>query len=529
MDNILISIPCPRKDYTAKSDQATHDQAAQDPLHDLLKKALGYPREGFADLHKPQRFLYREAKHVDGTTIGATYWIPKHLMTKQLKEDLEPLPFGQFIPLQCFYEHITKKDLYGIPRFLGLSLFGPSRDIRSEGKPFCDLKEYDFQLRPIQTRAVQQTLETLKVWGGATIIADCGFGKTRVAIDLIAKLGRRALILCNREVLMDQWASVVRDLCPEWRISWLKGRANMNKKIIRCESQSYCGPLEDSEVCIASIETIIEDVCTSEWYKTFGTVIVDECHHIAAPSLLHALPLIPAKNIIGLSATPNRSDGFEYILYWILGPTSFVYARTPEVTGLRDTVEVRKILFTAGQQFEKAYFNGQLAYAEMTTALTEDAARNEVLIDLIMQSLFGSNHSARKKIIVVSSLVKHCDFLCESIKEKAPHIKVARMAGPNIETALAKDPETRIVFATYSMLEEGYDDPVLDTLVLCTPRSRIQQTIGRIERSMQGKMRPLVLDIVDDFSIYPSMWYKRRKFYTSRGFMFTDCSQIVHS
>jgi hypothetical protein len=54
--------------------------------------------------------------------------------------------------------------------------------------------------------------------------------------------------------------------------------------------------------------------------------------------------------------------------------------------------------------------------------------------------------------------------------------------------------------------------------VLATPRSRIQQSVGRIERTRAGKLRPLVLDLVDTWSIYARMRYKRRAFYRSRGF-----------
>jgi superfamily II DNA or RNA helicase len=97
------------------------------------------------------------------------------------------------------------------------------------------------------------------------------------------------------------------------------------------------------------------------------------------------------------------------------------------------------------------------------------------------------------------------------------------MAGPHTETAKAKSKDTRIVFATYSMLEEGYDDPLLDTLVLATPRSRIQQTVGRIERTHEGKLRPLVLDFVDPLALYENMWRKRLKFYRSRGFSLNSC------
>jgi len=93
------------------------------------------------------------------------------------------------------------------------------------------------------------------------------------------------------------------------------------------------------------------------------------------------------------------------------------------------------------------------------------------------------------------------------------------MAGKQKDSVLAKDPDVKIVYATYNLLEEGYDDPLLDTLILATPRTRVQQTIGRIERSHGGKLRPVVYDIVDSFSIYGSMWYKRLAFYNSRGFL----------
>ncbi len=99
------------------------------------------------------------------------------------------------------------------------------------------------------------------------------------------------------------------------------------------------------------------------------------------------------------------------------------------------------------------------------------------------------------------------------------------MAGKYQERTKALDPNTRLVFATYSLLEEGYDDPNLDTLLMVTPRSRIQQTIGRIERTAAGKLQPWVIDITDSFSVFPNMFWKRKTFYTSRGFQITECPE----
>jgi superfamily II DNA or RNA helicase len=224
--------------------------------------------------------------------------------------------------------------------------------------------------------------------------------------------------------------------------------------------------------------------------------------------------------IFGLSATPNRRDGLEHAIYWLCGPAAFVYKRLPSITGIRDTVEVRKTVFNGGLEIEKMYSNGQLAFAEMTTCLSKDPGRNKLILDTIVDAIAAK----RQKIIVVSGLVDHCTVLSDLVKAftgfERP-IKTALMAGPNVQTVEAKDPSTDVVFATYSMLEEGYDDPMLDTLLLVTPRSRIQQVVGRIERSRENKLRPIVFDFVDPFSVWPNMWYKRKSFYTSRGFLIT--------
>ena len=80
-----------------------------------------------------------------------------------------------------------------------------------------------------------------------------------------------------------------------------------------------------------------------------------------------------------------------------------------------------------------------------------------------------------------------------------------------------------MVFASFAYVGEGYDDSAIDTMVLALPRSSIQQIIGRCERVHDGKLTPVVYDLIDDFSIFESMSYKRQKFYKSRGFL---CSRI---
>lgn len=491
-------------------------------LYKLLSDCKGFPKEShdaqtklLVNLDKPKRLSKTKV-------LGAIYWVDKDSIMKVKKlqtfsEILVLEPFCQSGPskkTKCFYDHSEKPDLIGLPRFWGLSVFGkPDKDIRKLGFELTLAPE--ISLRPLQQKAVTDSLKVLHEWGGSTIIADCGFGKTRLALGLIIQLKRRAILLCNREVLMLQWASVIEDLVPAYRISWIQGSANLEKQMIKISNKSFYGPLQPCDICICSIETLIEGHLPKDFLESFGTVVVDECHHIAASTLVHALPLIPARYIIGLSATPERSDGLEHVIYWLIGPASFVYKRLPSITGLTNQVQIKKITFTEGLQQEKYYFNGQMAFAEMLTFLSQDPKRNLMIVKEIEKIL------NRQKIIVVSALVAHCSILKDLLYESCPHIKTCLMCGKTVESASAKNTETKIVFATYSLLEEGYDDCDLDTLILATPRSKIQQTVGRIERTKEGKLRPLVIDFVDSFSAYPSMFYKRLQFYKSRGFQIT--------
>ena len=67
------------------------------------------------------------------------------------------------------------------------------------------------------------------------------------------------------------------------------------------------------------------------------------------------------------------------------------------------------------------------------------------------------------------------------------------------------------MIATYAMAEEGLDVPSLTTLILVTPRTDVTQAVGRILRKKHE--RPLVIDIIDQHSVFKNQWEKRKKFY----------------
>lgn len=76
-----------------------------------------------------------------------------------------------------------------------------------------------------------------------------------------------------------------------------------------------------------------------------------------------------------------------------------------------------------------------------------------------------------------------------------------------------------MVIATFQLAQEGLDIPVLDTVILATPKSDIKQSIGRIMRETPGKLNaPLIIDVVDHWSVLFSMFRKRMVVYREGGF-----------
>ncbi|MEO0088742.1 MAG: hypothetical protein ABIK50_04060, partial [candidate division WOR-3 bacterium] len=96
--------------------------------------------------------------------------------------------------------------------------------------------------------------------------------------------------------------------------------------------------------------------------------------------------------------------------------------------------------------------------------------------------------------------------------------KVAFAIGGVSEEEIEEARKADVVFGTYQYVQEGFDIPELDTLILATPVSDPTQAIGRILRVVPGKKTPVVVDIVDNTSLKLQQLYNRRlSYYQANG------------
>lgn len=98
------------------------------------------------------------------------------------------------------------------------------------------------------------------------------------------------------------------------------------------------------------------------------------------------------------------------------------------------------------------------------------------------------------------------------------HVSVGFFVGGMKKEELEESTTKNIIIGTYSMIEEGADIPKLDTVIMLTPKSTVEQTVGRIMRQ-KNKNDPLIIDIIDEFSAFTNQSEKRKKFYKKQSYL----------
>jgi len=92
------------------------------------------------------------------------------------------------------------------------------------------------------------------------------------------------------------------------------------------------------------------------------------------------------------------------------------------------------------------------------------------------------------------------------------------------EQALKESELKQVIIATYSMAAEALDIKTLTTLIMATPKTDIEQAVGRILREKHGS--PIVVDIIDEHQPFKNQWSKRKAFYKKQNYKIIRSSNL---
>jgi superfamily II DNA or RNA helicase len=235
----------------------------------------------------------------------------------------------------------------------------------------------------------------------------------------------------------------------------------------------------------------------------FGLVILDEAHHAPASTFQTVLGAIQCETVYGLTATPERSDGWTPAMYAWLGPKRYeVQARDLQAIGL--TLAPRIVIVKTGCYATTGDFT------EACTQLAASDERNAIIAELV------ETHGEFPQL-VLTSRIEHAEELAKVI----PNSIVVTGRSKLREKAFAdiRGKVVNVLIAT-QLADEGLDLPGLVAVHLTMPsraEGRVVQRVGRVMRAAPGKGRPTVYDYVDDMGLFESQARARMKAYRELG------------
>lgn len=424
-------------------------------------------------------------------------------------------------PILLYAEH--PKGYLGVPRTWGLSRFRhiETYDHTCLGDPIEGVTRLPDPNHPAVRNPVQQAqfMADLK----ADVLAQCdvvaqaatGSGKTVVSLRVAAELGRRTIILVHLTRLRDQW------------ISEIANKLGVDRSRIGIMQGSRCD-WRGKDFVVGMLQTLARNGSRfpPEFYRAFGTVIVDECHKIGTHFFAGAIPRFPAKYRICLSATPERSDKADKVFRVHCGHVTTV----SEAEALPMTVYVQR------WRTNKPVWGDN--HQTRNLCHSRDAGRNAMIAQHIVRF-----YRKERQTLVIGESIEHLQTLMGLAEERgvprnvmglftgdiylAPTrertgngtFRLKKRKKKQTAAALAKvKEEAQIIFSTYGMMTEGIDIPRLDAGIDVVPRGKATQVVGRVRRPLPGKKRPVWVTILDELCEQSTRYFEGRvRDYTSTG------------
>lgn len=411
-------------------------------------------------------------------------------------------PGGETAVVFPVYRESSKK-LY-VPKYYGLQTLGvPDCDQLPAGTDTT--LQFKGTLREEQKLAAKNFIDAVQspTKMGGILSLFCGGGKTVLALYLTAYFKKKTLILVHKEFLMNQWKEEIQAFLPEARIGLIK-----QSKVV----------IAEKDIVIASVQSIAMRDYPDSVFQDFGMIIIDECHHMGAEVFSRALPKITSRIMLGLSATLERNDGMTKVFYWYLGKP--VYQQKKRVDTGTNVIMYsyydphpdygRELSFNrAGRKILKT--------PNMITNIAMFEPRNDTIVQILSDLM---TRDPRRQVIILSERIAQLHVLRDKI---TPRYTTGFYIGGMPQTELDKSATQQVILASYQMSSEGMNIPTLNALILASPISSVEQSIGRIQRQKPEEREyvPLVIDIWDRFSRFQQQGRTRMKHYESQGYTIT--------
>jgi superfamily II DNA or RNA helicase len=349
------------------------------------------------------------------------------------------------------------------------------------------------------------------------------FGKTIVAIKLIAEKKKNTLILVDKVGLLAQWKERllkfldINEILPEEP----KKRGRRKEKSIIGQIGAGTNTL-GGIIDIAVMQSLSRQGEVKDCVKNYGMIIADECHHASAFTYEQILKVAHAKHVYGLTATPTRKDGHHPILFMHCGPIR--YRDNPKKQAENRPFDHYIIPRFTSLRGPLAVDPQDITIQALYTEIMDNDFRDQQIIEDVLK-----NHHQGRSCLVLTLRTAHVENLARKLNEHIPDVialtgGMGRKSTQKAFETIADIPSEKpiVLVATGPFIGEGFDEPRLDTLFLAMPiswKGTLQQYAGRLHRLFKTKKEVRIYDYVDiQVKMLERMYHKRLNGYASMGY-----------
>lgn len=413
-----------------------------------------------------------------------------------------------------------EENLY-LPRGILKQIISANPDIElheslNEGIPI----EVSFkgELRSGQKQALKQML----IHQEGLVIAPTGFGKTVLAAKLIAERKISTLIIVNSIVLAQQWKERLSEFLTidsePFKEYTPTGRLKKKDAI----GEIYGNKNKQSRIIdIVLFQTLANKEDLKSFYSHYGMIIVDEAHHVAAQTFEDVIRVADVRYIYGLTATLERKDGLEPLIYMRLGDLIYQHKEI-----IDDSVLIPRYFYPRFTHYSD--LDPNLSYVEHLNELQKDQVRNQMIIQDIIDNI-----QEKRSCIVLTERIEHINILQKMLSKDSPkmtiyalHSQQANKVNNKHLEAMRQSKEPFVLVSTGKFVGEGFDLPQLESIFLCLPiswKGLTRQYIGRLNRRLEDKNELRIYDYID-FSVemFSKMYQKRMKEILKLGYTIAE-------
>lgn len=362
------------------------------------------------------------------------------------------------------------------------------RQVGRDGGAFLslDLRPFPFQEEILDVIAAEREVQGRH---RHLVVAATGTGKTMIAAfdysRVVGQQGRKPnlLFIAHRKEILGQALASFRHVLRDQNFGDLLVDGHEPEQLdhLFCSIQSYNSRLSDA---------IPAD--------RFEYVVVDEFHHAAAPSYRKLLTQLQPRILLGLTATPERSDQLD-VLTWFGGRTS-AEIRLPDAIarrllcpfqyfGVADSVDLDGLVWQRGgyrvDDLDRLYTG------------------NDIRAKLVFEKFCSTVLNPREvRAVGFCCSVAHAEFMARFFQEQGiPAMALSGQSSSDERNGAQqrlRERSINVIFVV-DLYNEGVDIPEIDTILFLRPTESLTvflQQLGRGLRLHPDKECLTVLDFI---------------------------------